>query len=422
MINLLDILSYADFTGFEFAAVCAMTRGGRGGVWRLVALGVLIAADIVVERFWNFGNMPLDRWLAFCFAGKWLVSSALIFALSRDRLGRRLFLSITYGAYAIGFAVIFHLLAYRNVLGLSVGLRAVTGLGSVALLNLLFLFWILPRMPRDVRVTDWRDPFVPATVMFVALYTSGVWPVSAVTAPLRYCMPFLITSVAAWMAFPVFCRSIRERLQALEVQHSLEQMMAEVEVRRSALDKARRIRHDQRHHRIALGGLLLQGKTREALEYLNALDEESDVLSAATRVWCENETINAVLAGASRKAAAKGVAFSAEARVGKKVPLPDIEVVAVLANLIENALNACGSGSAVTVTLRQRGDRLGLTVANPVPSGFRLSPAGLPCPEPGIGLGSVRRVVDRHTGDWQYTVKDGLLTCELVICSEEAGR
>jgi len=70
--------------------------------------------------------------------------------------------------------------------------------------------------------------------------------------------------------------------------------------------------------------------------------------------------------------------------------------------------------------LRQRDAMFGLTVANSVPAGFRLSSAGLPCAEPGVGLGSVRRVVERHAGAWQYTLEDGTLTCELVLYAGRA--
>jgi len=70
----------------------------------------------------------------------------------------------------------------------------------------------------------------------------------------------------------------------------------------------------------------------------------------------------------------------------------------------------------VTVTLRQRGDTFGMTVANPVPPEFRLSPGLLPCAVPGVGLGSVLRVIRKHAGDWRYVLENGVLTCEVRIC------
>jgi len=211
----------------------------------------------------------------------------------------------------------------------------------------------------------------------------------------------------------VLFRSMREHRRAIDIAHGLELLTVEMKERRAAIDDARRIRHDRRHHLIVLGNLLVRGQTKEALEYVSALDDGMD-LSAGAHVWCANETINAVLAGYARKAAEKGVEFTAQAHVERMAPLPDAELVTVVANLVENAIEACARG--VTVTLRQRGDLFGLTVTNDVPPGFRLSRTGQPCVEPGVGLDSVRHVVERHSGEWEYTLSDGLLTCELALC------
>jgi len=111
MFALIDILTYAVFTGFQFAALCVMTRGGRGGLWRVLALLVLIAADVLVEWWWHAVKMPLEQWLAVSFAVTWCLQSALVVALSHDGLGRRMFLSIAWGAYAFGFGGLFHFFA-----------------------------------------------------------------------------------------------------------------------------------------------------------------------------------------------------------------------------------------------------------------------------------------------------------------------
>jgi len=249
----------------------------------------------------------------------------------------------------------------------------------------------------------------------------GFWPVSVINSPARNCAAFWLMLVGVWVAFPSFCRTMRERQHNAAVERSLELMTAEVKVRRTALDEARRIRHDHRHHRIVLAGLLLRGKSDEALEYLNALDEEKGDMGLTTHVWCENETVNAILAGCLRKAMSMAVAFSAEVHVERTTPLSDVEIVAVIANLVENAINACGKVEGeqrrVCVALRQRGDMFGMTVTNTVPTGFRLSSAELPCAEFGVGLRSVRRVVDRYSGDWRYTLDGSELTCELVLCA-----
>jgi len=490
---MIDILSYLVFTGFQFAALCMMTQGGRGWPWRVLALWVLIAADVLGEWWWHSVKMPFEQWLAVSFAVTWCLQTVLVVALSQDRLGRRLFLSIAWGAYAFGFGGLFHFFASRNVLGVSETLAVAAGLVVVAGLNLVLIFRILPLMPRVDRSFRWGTTCLAAFVMGATLYVCGFWPVSVLTAPARDCAAFWLMLVGTWVAFPSFCRTIRERQHAVAAERQLELMTAEMEVRRADIEEARRIRHDQRHNRIVICDFLLRGRTKEALEYLDELEKDVDRQPDLSQVWCENMTVNAILSGYARKAAAKGVGFTAVAHVERTAPLPDVELVAVVGNLVENAVEACGeklrlgveernreklksgveveerncpdfgstvqpvdatsssrqnkdvafsdrrdgdvastkerghrsststlnfnsSSPQVTVSLRQRGDTFGMSVTNPVPPDFRLSSAGLPCAVPGVGLGSVLRVIRKHAGDWRYTLENGVLTCEVRIC------
>jgi len=409
-----EIIAYAVFTGFEFAALCAMTRIGRGWTLQLLGLGVLIGTDVVLEYWWRLKLFPLDAWVSVCFLFNWGAVTALTLCLSRECLGRRVFLSLAYGAYAVCFAVVFHLLAYRNVFGLSETVAGLVGLAVVAVMNLALVFGILPWMPRESRVSRWRDPCISAGAVFANMFACGLWPISAVTAPVRYCLAFALASVAAWVAFPMLCRSMRERLHNADVERRLEQLMAEMKVRRAAIDEARRFRHDARFHRAQIAEYELSGQHEKVLAYLRQLDAEAAESPTDKLVWCGNETVNAVLSGCSRKAAAKGVELVATAEVEPSVPLSDVELVAVTANLVENAIEGAEKGR-VTVALRQHDYGIGITVANPVPPDFALSAKGLPCAESGVGMESVRRIVEKRKGTWAYDLKDGVLTCQVVL-------
>jgi len=437
--DLSDIFSYSVITGFAFVALCAMTRGGRGWPWRLLGLLSLMGVDVLMEFMAHHVRMTDELWVALFFVLGGCVMSALIVMLSRDSFGRRLFLSLVYAAYGTSYASVFNFFAYR----LSCSSCLALALAGVVVLNVMFLVWVLPQMPRECRDFDWRTPCCIAGAMLVLLFACGLWPVSIVAAPARFCIPFVLLSAAAWVGFPILCRAMREHARRIAAEQSAALMMSEVKVRRAALDEARRIRHDRRHHLIVLGNLLVRGQAKEALDYVSSLDDGT-ALGAAAHVWCANETINALLAGYARKAAEKGVAFSAEAHVEGMAPLPDAELVAVVANLVENAINAVDAASCrvnadvekfsqtrqdaastgdaasteakVTVALRQRGELFGLTVTNDVSPDFLLARNGLPCDEPGVGLESVRRVVERYSGEWVYTLADGRLTCELALC------
>jgi len=425
VLNLLDILSYAVSITCEFSVLCAITRVGRGWLLQFCGLFLIVALDVTLERWRLMSSVSLAPWLTTFFSLSMIVFSALVFALSRYGYGQRLFLALLYGTYAAFYASVFHLLAYRgtetavrNVFGLPPPWADLTGLAVIIAANAGFVFWVLPRVPRDGVGFRWTEPCCFAGAMFLLVYGSGIWPISIVDAPFPSCLLFAFVSVAAWVLFPILCRHIRDRQRNAEVEHSLNLMTTEVKMRRAAIDEARRMRHDQRHHRAQVAEYLLLGQTDRALAYLDELDEAARATPTDRLIWCENETVNAILSVCSRKAAAQGVGFSAEADVNRPLGLSEVETVAVIANLVENAIEACERGE-VTLRIRQHEFGFGVTVSNPVPMGFALSATGLPCDKPGVGLESVRRVIERHRGTWTYAVKDDVLKCQVILMPGE---
>jgi len=421
MFDLTDILLYVVLIGFEFVALCAMTRVGRGWPWQLVGLLVLVGLKASMEAWYRLASPSYALWVMGCFIGAWFAFAALVMCLSRERCGRRLFLATTYGMYSVCHLSAFHALTFRNVFDLSDGWACAAGLAVISAANLVFIFVILPLIPRDGDKCSWTMPCIAVGFLFILLCVSGVWPISVLSASGLESIPFMVTLVISWVVFPGVCRFLRDMLHRGDVERNLAMLMAEMKERRAVIDQARRLRHDQRHHRVQLAEYLLRGQNDRALAYLRELDDEAAETPTDRLVWCNNETINAILASGARKAAAHGgVEFSAELHVEPTIDLPDLELVVVLANLIENAIHAacaCGGRSRpqVRVRLRQRTHGLGIQVENPVPPDFTLSAKGMPCENPGIGLESVRWVVERHSGEWSYTLADGVLTCNVVL-------
>jgi len=153
--DLFDILSYVVITGFEFVALCAMTHGGRGWAWRFFGLLTLTGVDVLMEFIAHHVQMTSELWVALFFVLGGSVMSALIVALSRDSFGRRLFLSLVYGAYGTSFASVFNFFAYR----LCCAGCITVALAGVVVLNVAFFAWVLPQMPQ----TKSRTNIVPTT-------------------------------------------------------------------------------------------------------------------------------------------------------------------------------------------------------------------------------------------------------------------
>jgi len=441
----------------QFVALCVMTRVARG--WMMTCAGFALYAVLYGAFLWGVRAARLSS-LAQLQLGcsvLWIPLVALMLVLSRDDRWRTLFVALDYVAYVTAILPVSHALAFCKVTVLGGG-GWICSLILLAAAHALFLFVLLPLVPRSSDRLPWRIGSLAAFMLFVLLYATGVWPHSLVTGGWQEWTAFLVASAVAWVVFPMMYAGLRSYLHNLGIERDLAQMVAEVAVRREAIDAARRQRHDSRHHRIVLAEHLLRGQVDRALAYLEQLDNEASETPTDKFIWCENDTINAILSGLSRRAKAKGVAFEVTANVERAVNVPDIDLVAVVANLVENAVNAAGekverrggggqrslafsapsaltsdedvaspiadvprgeatstSSPRVTVALRQRERTIGMTVTNPVPDGFALFENGLPCEEPGVGLESVRRVIERHHGELVYTLGEGVLECQAMM-------
>jgi len=409
----------------QFATLCRVTHVARG--WLRTGAGFALYVAANGAFLWGCaaaGLAPLAAVRLGCLV-LWLPFVALTVALSRDDRWRTLFVAMDYVAYLTAVLPVCHLLAFRNPEVFGGGL--ICSLVFLVAAHAFFLFALLPLVPRPNGALPWRLGCLVAFVLFALLYATGIWPHSLVTAGWQEATAFLLASATAWIVFPMMSAGMRSYLRDLGIQRNLALMANEVTMRREAIDAARRQRHDARHHRIVLAEHLLRGQVDKALAYLEQLDGEAAETPTDKFIWCGNDTINAILSGLSRKAKARGVVLEVTANVESKVDIPDIDLVTVIANLVENALNAGermedsgegrenGEKRKVGVMLRQRERTFGMTVTNPVPKGFALSGKGLPCEEPGIGIESVRRVVERHGGELVYLTHEDVLECQAMM-------
>jgi len=423
----------AALLALQFVTLCVVTRRARG--WRMTIGGFALYAAANGAFLWGCrtaGFTPLGTIQLGC-SVLWVPLVALTLVLSRDNRWRTLFVALDYVAYATAILPISHALAFRKVSVFGGG-GGFCSLIFLVVAHAVFLFVLLPLVPRSNERLHWRIGCLVAFLLFILLYATGVWPHSLVTGGWQEWTAFLMASAVAWVVFPMVYTGMRSFLRNRSIERNLALMTSEVATRRTVIDAARRQRHDLRHHRITLAEYLLRGQVDKALGYLEQLDTAAERTPTDKLIWCENDTLNAILSGYARRAAAKGVAFEVTANVERTVNLPDIDVVAVVANLVENAIDAAGklgvenrcrcrevgeSDSAVTVALRQRERTVGMTVTNPVPEGFTLS-AGLPCKEPGVGIESVQRVIERHHGELAFALKDGILECQAMLRTDSA--
>lgn len=108
---------------------------------------------------------------------------------------------------------------------------------------------------------------------------------------------------------------------------------------RKAYDENRMIYHDFKNHMLAVNQLLREWKNKEAQEYIQAYINMSRQISQ--RVESECKIVDIIVNYKITEAIDKNINFKYEVDYIGKINIMDIDMCALLANLLDNAIEAC---------------------------------------------------------------------------------
>lgn len=101
----------------------------------------------------------------------------------------------------------------------------------------------------------------------------------------------------------------------------------------------RRLRHDMRHHINMIAAYAKTGDNAAILSYIG--EYESEISEAAVKQYSVNRTVNSILSAYAGKAEENGIVFSVKCNVTRELGVRGIDLIALLGNLLENALHGC---------------------------------------------------------------------------------
>lgn len=256
-----------------------------------------------------------------------------------------------------------------------------------------------------VKLAFWRDWLVPG-------YTFGFFGT-------------LVLSVLIW----AFARYRKEK-RTNEILYTSNELMTE-NYRRLYENQVQRAKelHDFNHHISALRGLALEGKAAEAAAYADRLLQAS----YREKRLCHsgNDVVDAVINRKAAEAEAARTAFSYSVTFSVPNAIDPVDVCAILANQLDNALDACGEiedaeQRSVEVRIwRQTGNIVFFQVSNTAeknpftPDGRLISQKRDRSRPHGLGLKSIRDAAQKYQGDLKNTWRDGKFTSTVFLCFDE---
>lgn len=189
-------------------------------------------------------------------------------------------------------------------------------------------------------------------------------------------------------------------------------------------EKVRQFRHDFRHHIAAMEGLVYGGEYSELEKYMGQLSQKDKELNRERVRYTGNFMVDSIIFGITRDQKFKEVDFQFDGGLPSNLGVKDIDICGVLANALENAMEACLKGNDRKAVIMKAGcyeNMISFQIKNTYDSsrykalaggGFYSSKEG---DGHGYGIQNMERVVKSYNERMEYNVDPEWVTVDIFL-------
>ncbi len=357
-----------------------------------------------------------------------IIIAFFVFILtSADAFCKKVFLFISYSNF---FCIFFCIAALAG----DAMFPALSETGTLYIRNIIRTLLYLPAVFVYLKFLRVRIRAVPGTkkrtwysislvsVLFLTVFTSFVvlFYLSrshTVENVFLFAAVVLIYCSVLWIIFGTI-RYMTNESKMEQVSKNAEYLQRQLAFTKENERMAKTIRHDIRHHNQNIAALLQKDDIKEALRYIRQYDDSLE--ASKPKEFCPHVTVNAILSQFSARAEKEGIPVSISVDTPEKSPIADMDFVAVLSNLLENALNGCrecGSHGEIRVNIREVAGKTVIVCSNPCKPDLAVKNGMLR--EKGTGIDSVILAVRKYDGDIRYKLENEYLTVCVILNADQ---
>lgn len=433
----------------------------------LYALGTLVSEGpwfvLATIPFW--GNERIEK--------KWIVTILLIFTLLRTGIGYAIFAWVPNGLalleycfilqplllliiYSICYKTHIIKLIYTTLLTVSISMplnmlalllaapfvtfssetdivMEATPAWILAITILIIavtplVYWLFSKILRNaLSGSTWKTVlYLCATpALFFLFYATSIFAVPYVNG-----VYLLITPVSG-----VFCAYINLRMilnlneltqykSEMQIQEiKSEYLLENYQTLENHYKQISEAKHEMRHHLFAIHTLLNDGEYEQLDTYLSNIEENFS--ESATLIPCENRVMQAIFNHADQRARKLGFTIQFEILPLSDLRISDADLVSLLMNLLENALESCENiqerkNRWIQVKLKTRQPYLCLSICNARCGELIINDDSYTSTKNdtalhGHGIAVVKKIVDKHSGLISFEHTDDTFCVEIAL-------
>lgn len=212
---------------------------------------------------------------------------------------------------------------------------------------------------------------------------------------------------------------MRKRTYIKLVEYQTEQSEQHLNEVRSIHREMRGYKHDFHHHLQTLKGYMQAGEYERVVSYIDELDEK--LQNVDTLLKTGNVSLDAILSAKLAQAKSENIAVTIKANVPDRLTLTDVELCIIIANLLDNAIEACrdvDSERIMRIYIAMKGKMLYFSMLNSAGEKkskkgglFASNKTGIH----GFGLRRAEAIIEEHGGWCKYNSEDGAFTSEFLV-------
>ena len=200
-------------------------------------------------------------------------------------------------------------------------------------------------------------------------------------------------------------------MRQVEAQNKL--LLAQIEAENAQIVADSQSRHDRRHHNLVMLEFAKNNDIESVREYLAHLVKSDSEVWGEVR-YCENTTVNTVLTVYKRRAIENGITVDISALVSANIDVLPQDLVIVIANLFENAINASlkmkNKICHINIIIKENAQRLFIKVENSCKEKMFFDKNHY-----GIGINSVIATANKYDGMYDFAAEDGIFSAKVIL-------
>lgn len=248
------------------------------------------------------------------------------------------------------------------------------------------------------------------------------------TTPYRLFQIFMnlfLTGALQLLIFRLYLHIGKEKAYLKENQlMQMNQRLLErnLEILENAAESGKRIRHDARHHNAVIAEYARRGQNTELLQYLKEYSKETE--SPLTETVCPNIAVNNLLMAYTDHARKQNIKVTLDIELQENLPIPNIDLVTILANAYENAIYGCIEAKKqdshkecfIQLIIHRKNNKLVIRCSNTCRPDAEIKNCE-PNPEAtgGIGVLSIIKTSEKYDGEYDFKNNNGVFLFRLII-------